>query len=383
MEEPRAAKANELQQVIDLINCIFRESSGFAPTMGEEFPLLLCENNLNNIRIISDNSKPVSIVNYYMNDMFIQGSTIKTASIGAVCTASEYRGKNLASIILDDVEARLKQENVDVMLVSGARNLYLRRGCCIVGGFSNAVLVQDRDASSGVEIIDFNSDYLKALATLYSREPVRYYRTLYEFKYFLKGATTPSRDFTYRVYMIKRYKEIVGYVVLRIIHGDDDYGSVVEYAGDREAVYESLFKIIEVCSLKSLTLYLSNYDPLKSYLKSNNVEVNDQNQLGSIKIINSESLMNKLKPYFMQYLPYGSADYMSFQENEKGYIFNIDGEELCISDLDTFTQLIFGSKNGQVPGNLNEALACKPMIRHLFDSVFPIPFPQAGSINYI
>jgi len=54
MEGPRAAKSNELFQVIQLINNVFRVSENFPSTMDKEFPLLLCEDNIDNIRIVVD-----------------------------------------------------------------------------------------------------------------------------------------------------------------------------------------------------------------------------------------------------------------------------------------------------------------------------------------
>lgn len=391
MEGPRAARADELQQVLGLINNTFRTSNGFAPTMGEEFPLLLCEDNLDNIRIITDNGKPVSDINYYRTNILIQGSAIKASSIGAVCTAPEYRGQNLASTILDDVEARLKKDNVDVLLVSGSRNLYLRRGCCIVGGFLKAAIgnssansnIPSGAGDSSAEVVIPEDGHLWRMAEIYGMEPVRYYRSLYEFEYLLKGATTPWNNLTYKVFIIKRKQDVVGYVVLRIVNDGSGRGIVVEYAGDRETVYKSFYKIMKSCSLKNLIIYISDYDPIKAYFKNDGIELIGQNQLGTVKIICFESFMNNLKPYFMQYLPYKSPDCMSFKENEEGYSFSINGEELCISDLDMVSQLIFGSRNDETSDKLDVAMAGKPLIKQFFDTVFPIPFPWAGNVNYI
>lgn len=51
MEGPRAVKVEELGKTIELINKVFRESSGLAPTMQYEFPTLLSKENCDNIRV--------------------------------------------------------------------------------------------------------------------------------------------------------------------------------------------------------------------------------------------------------------------------------------------------------------------------------------------
>ena len=65
MEGPRATKPEEVQPVIDLVNLVFRTGNHWKPTMGIEFPLLLCEENRDNMRIITENGQPVSDINYY------------------------------------------------------------------------------------------------------------------------------------------------------------------------------------------------------------------------------------------------------------------------------------------------------------------------------
>src|SRR3712207_6803949 len=129
MEGPRETKNNEYEKVILLINNIFRTNKGYKPTMQYEFPILLNKDNRENMRIIVEDNKPVSCVNFVQREILVEGAKIDVASIGAVCTNKEYRGKGYSSLLLEDVEKKMYEDGVDLLLVSGTRALYQRRGC--------------------------------------------------------------------------------------------------------------------------------------------------------------------------------------------------------------------------------------------------------------
>lgn len=383
MEGPRAARVDELESVIGLINRVFRTSRGHAPSMGEEFPLLLCHDNIDNMRIFSDEGNPVAAVNYYPSNILIESCFVKAASIGAVCTDDKYRGKNLASGLMDDAEARMKTENVDVMLVSGTRSLYLRRGCSIVGGFVNARLTAKESYSSDVEVIDFDQSYIEDMMRLYSKEPVKYYRTRYEFEKLLQGGTTPWADLAYRVFVLKKSEEFAAYIVIKM-NNEKSWIEVKECAGNREVIYNGLYKIMSMYSLPFVELYLSYCDHIVPYLKQDNIEIKPQNQLGTVKIINFESLMDNLKPYFSQYVSSEMMSSLDFSEENGKYIISVDNEKIEISEMEIITQIIFGQNaTSQIESVLENELKDKPAMRQFLNSVFPVPFPWAGNLNFI
>lgn len=164
MQGPRASKKAEYESVLTLINQVFRINNNFAPTMSTEYPLLLCYENMDNMRIILEDDQPVSTVSYCTTNMIIEGATLKAASVGSVCTHPGYRGRNYATQLMDDVEARMKDNGVEVMLVSGDRDLYLRRGCVTVGGFYKAQLESKQiGIQDYVSLVDISKDLLGQL----------------------------------------------------------------------------------------------------------------------------------------------------------------------------------------------------------------------------
>ena len=82
MQELRGTGKEEYESVISLINRIFREDRGFASTMQLEYPLLLCHENMDNMRIIREDGRPVSTVSYYTSDIIMEGASWKAATTG-------------------------------------------------------------------------------------------------------------------------------------------------------------------------------------------------------------------------------------------------------------------------------------------------------------
>lgn len=376
MEGPRACKKEEFKDAINLINQVFRTSQGHNPTMEEEFPLLLSEENLENMRVIVEDGKVVSIVNFYITTILIEGTPIKAASVGAVCTHEDYRGKGYSSLLLDDAEKEMKKKGVDVVLVSGDRSLYLRRGYC-KAGWAIRFDVYPEELGEDIELVEFENKYLIEVAKMYNKQPTRYYRSLFEFKNLLKGATTPWGNFTYKTYLIKKGDLLKGYVVLRIINDNPRKGYVIEYSGDKRIIYESLKKMAAIYSLEYVRVPCTFNDDMVEVLKEKGVSYEEINLLGTVKILNFQQLMEKLKPYFLQYVEKDIIENLRFSEKENNYAFEIKNEILKIDDVVKLTKLVFGDK-----GFGMEVDDISPILKEFISTVFPLPFVWPGNLNF-
>jgi predicted acetyltransferase len=376
VEGPRACKKEEFKDAINLINQVFRTSQGHNPTMEEEFPLLLSEENLENMRVIVEDGKVVSIVNFYITTILIEGIPIKAASIGAVCTHEDYRGKGYSSLLLDDAEKEMRKKGVDVILVSGDRSLYLRKGYC-KAGWAVRFDVYPEELEEDIELVEFENKYLIEVAKMYNKQPTRYYRSLFEFKNLLKGATTPWGNFTYKTYLIKKGDLLKGYVVLRIINDNPRKGYVIEYSGDKRIIYESLKKMAAIYSLEYVRVPCTFNDDMVEVLKEKGVSYEEINLLGTVKILNFQQLMEKLKPYFLQYVEKDIIENLRFSEKENNYAFEIKNEILKIDDVVKLTKLVFGDK-----GFGMEVDDISPILKEFISTVFPLPFVWPGNLNF-
>lgn len=377
MEGPRACKKEEFKDVINLINNIFRISMGYKPTMKEEFPLLLNEENLKNIRVILEDGKVVANVNFYKSIILIEGTPIKVASVGAVCTDEKYRGKGYSSMLLDDAERIMREEMVDIMLVSGERNLYLRRGCSKAGCCIKFDIRPKEKINDTIELVEYRDEYLNEMIRIYGRESTRYYRSFYEFKNLLKGATTQWGNFTYKIYLMRKNGVFEGYVILRIIHEDVERGYVVEFCGDRRIIYEGLEKMAALLSLEHIRVPCTFNDWMADIAREKRLKYEETNLLGTVKILNFKRFMEKLKPYFMQHVDRDIVESIKFKDDGGTYIFGVGDEMIKIDGSDELHKLVFGDKSFKIH-RLNE----NPIIDNFIHAVFPLPFVWTGNINF-
>lgn len=383
MEGPRACKTEELSEVVDLINETFRTSAGLNPTMGQEFPLLLSEENIDNMRVISVEGNIAADVNYYPSKMNIEGTEINVASIGAVCTHNDYRGKGYSSIILDDIEKRLKESNTHLLFVSGGRSLYLRRGCTFCGKFyefktSIDILnnMDDINAKISVEeVTDFNAlDFIK----IYNGHRSRFIRSYSEFNKLYNGATTIWDDFYYKTYLVRVHSEIVAYFIIRVRKNENNelYGTMLEYSGDIYSILKGLQYAAKENNLKEYLIRCEYRDILSSYLLAMGSNCDEINQLGTVKIISFSDLMIQLKGYFKQHISEEELSNLSFYENPETKVIQYKKETLELKQNEA-EKLILGDWK-----DIKEEKLISSEFKTILDKIFPVYIPWVGNINY-
>jgi hypothetical protein len=378
MEGPRACRKEERSTVISLIDKTFRTANGYKPTMGEEFQLMLGEGNLDNMRIILEDGVPAANVNFYKSTILVEGVPVKAASIGAVCTDINSRGKGYSSIILDDCERLMKKDDTRLMLVSGTRSLYTRRGCAEVGKCYQFIIEPSKDSHDNLQLQEYDDSLLEIMTKLYNKESTRYYRTFEEFKYLLKGATTPWANYTYKVYAVKDSESYCSYIVLRVVNDKEgNWGAVVEAAGDRKTVTKALEEVIRLNSLKYIKYFCTFNDESARILKREEKSFTEWSLLGSIRILDFKGLMKDLIPYFQQYIDKDTAENIRFHEEDHKYIISLKSETLGIDNIQDLTKLIFGSKD-----HTCTEFKDKPLISEFIRNVFPMPFVWTANLNY-
>jgi GNAT superfamily N-acetyltransferase len=325
-------------------------------------------------------------VGYYQTKVIIQGAAaIQVGSIGSVCTDPAYRGKGLASQILDVVEAKAQKEGIQVLLISGERSLYTRRQCIQVGGFIEFSLKGRQPATApDFEMHTYQVEDTPEIYALYNQEPVRFYRSHEEFSTLLKAGLLPFY-WTNKLYVIKTNGHAVAYFFLGLAHQQPLWGEISEFAGDRGALSAAFNLVCQQEGLHHLVVRTSLKDPLSAHLRQS-VEEGGKNadQVGTVKIINSAGLMKNLRPYFLQYVPRKMLSALHWAEKEGRFYLSCDGETVEIGDLTSLTQLVFGFSPGH---RLSETVSAF-LVRHsqageFIHSVFPLPMPWAGNLNFI
>ncbi|MCM1991246.1 GNAT family N-acetyltransferase [Oceanirhabdus seepicola] len=374
MEGPRSARIDEFNQVIDLINNVFRITRNQKPTMQYEFPYLLNEKNINNMIVIKEDNKIVADVNYLKQNIVVQGANIIAASIGAVCTNSEYRGRRYSSKILDKVEEQMKSEGIDVVLISGTRDLYRRRMCSMVKSHYKYEITPNNEHID-FEIKEYEEEHLNKMIQLYNLNSTRYLRTYEEFKELLDSATIPWGTFSYKKYVITKQDEVIGYLIIRVIDDDKKYGQVIEAYGDSNTIYMALRKLAYDLQLENVCHYVH----IKEY--NNQFDKYDKRELdcqqGTLKIINFEKFMKDLNTYFIQYVRKDILDKTMFTKEGEGYLIQFEDEKVIIDNVESLNKLIFQGNTEKIK-YINECSNIKKFI----ETVFPIPFVWSANLNY-
>ncbi|CAH2214388.1 GNAT family N-acetyltransferase [Tepidibacter aestuarii] len=374
MINPESARIEEFEEVIKLINKVFRISNKYNPTMQQEFPLLLNKDNIENMIVIKENGKIVSDVNYLIQDVLIQGIKVKVASIGAVCTGREYEGKGYSSKILDKVEEKMYDDGVDIVLISGDRSLYTRRMCSKVKNFYKYTMVP-KDISLNLDIQEYDEKYINEIMQMYNQNATRYFRTKEQFEILLKSATTPFGNYTYKKLIIKKDDKLIGYIVIRLIDEEGKKsGQIIELNLAPNYVHNT----ISYLSYKYDLDYIDHWVHVKDY--KNHIEKYDEVCIdylhGTIKIINYEKLCKSLYYYFIQYVDKKTLDNTQFKDLSGKYLIKYKDEEILIENVDSLNKLFFEGKINK------ESLNEKPHIKKFIKDVFPINFVWPTNLNY-
>ena len=350
MDGPRAARVKELPLVEELSNRVFRTRFDDGQTMFQEFPELFSIENIDNVRVVVEDGIPVSNMNYVIRPVSIYGCTISVASLGAVATREEYRGRGYASVLLDDCINRMNTQGVHVLLISGDRRLYRSIGSLPAGWMYNYIISDKSNVENNMEskIVNKGADLtnldeytikeinieecsngkLHKLAELYRKENVRFIRRYDEFhdlllsRKFLRKTTAQKKVIT-----LEGKEGFEAYMYMGV---DGMVGSIYDCAGPRELIIKTCAKLVKDNILESVYGRLMPYHRSAiGFCKANNINLEEKRLIGTMKIVNFKSFMETLRKYFYEIYNNGFIDKLEFVNDEKGACFKL-GDKKCI-----------------------------------------------------
>ncbi len=368
MIEFRSPRPEEIGEVVDLINYVFRVSSGMEPTMGRQFPTLLCPDNASNIYVAVDDGKIIANIAIKKNTGIVYGHKISMASMGAVCTHPDYRGKGIGTQLLNKVFDRLNEEKVGIVTISGTRGLYRRNKCVEAGGINTYVLNREkysyRDLDGTGYKISQHIDDTGVLFDIYQREPVRYQRTRSEFPVLLKAVPMvhPPVDALTTVLAYSEGKDGAGLAYLIGFEDKPGVFKVVEYAGERLAAAWLAGKLLDDAGMNEIIFEVPTYDTVFSSILDSTGKKGELSYYPSttVRVVNIESLWSEIQ---------NIIDEM-WGDGKPPFAIEDLPENVCHDDLETLTRFLFADV---------DRLSCgKP-----WDRVFPIPLPWPNGLNYI
>ena len=374
MEGPRPIEPEEFESLSELLDKTF---TGYAGGMRAAYPLLFDYRNAENLFIFKDAGRVVSHVGIRIDDVLVFGCRLKMASVGSVATDEAYRGKGLATALLDMAEKKAIHEGACITNISGHRGLYVQFGATKVGK-AYAYDVPAGDAADGLCVQEAEAGDIFKMERLYEREPVRYHRPLEDWRTAFDALERGSDFMKSTAFLFGDVESPSGYVIVRYgRHRDNEYATVHEYAGYRTHIAGALPAVAEALSRRSVKLRVPDYDPSlhRAAERTGLTHTVEHLTSHSVKVSSLASFARALKPYMEERLGRSGAGGIAFQPGPGGTYDVIVGEEHVPFSVPAFTALAFGTPD-------REDLEATGFGGGLLGRIFPVPLPLPG-LNYV
>ncbi len=376
----------DFHEVLALINHVFGKENS-SNKMEDIFTDLLCENNREHMRIVKVDNKPVSVVNYIINEVSIDGCIIKAANIGAVCTHENFRGRGYSRLILKDCIDKMRSEGVDFLYVSGEIELYTKNNIHIAGKMFNFHIQRDnpviygRMENSKCEVRSCTPEDIKHLAEIYDAESVRFIRSKTAFTDLI-GRVPGAAVFNHasKVFIVEEGGQMQGYFICAVVPRENgNYRmEVIEYAGDRQSILAGMIKLLDQEKPEAIIGNAAWFDTsMVQLLKEYEILIEAANYPGTMRIINFSQLMHKLAPLRIHDKGFEGVE---FHEADGKYVIRLGKAEVQISDDKTMHELFLGNAEEVAQ---KEYINGEERLVEVLKLMLPIPVPYPYNLNFI
>lgn len=338
----------------------------FKPPMLEEFPLLLGLANLSHMWIAVDEERVVAVVSYYTTPVKLQNVTISVASIGAVATHPDYRGRGLSSELLKHCESLMISEGVDLILISGDLPHYRRFGADQISTMTSYKI---SPLTTSHQLLPYDPAYLPQLVQLYHQLPYRFVRTPLEMSQLIQAVLTPDPWWDTYVDLISYHGQIVGYVKYAIEKGHR-VAFVHEAVGPYGDVLRGVQSLYQRHPLDEVHWELIHNDPFVTLLNNEPYERHTHPLHHTSKIIRFNDLMVKFSPLFDQL---ADGQTYNFYQQKDTFIFEFGCQSYQTESRSIAQAIVFGP----LPDIIQNHPIAKEMARF-----FPVPFVFPNGLNY-
>lgn len=380
IEGPRAAKPEELQKAVELVDEVFLSRRKIPLTMREIFPHVFCEENIQNIRVIVEDGRPISHIALWEGELLLYGIWLRVGFMGSVCTHPDYRGRGYATLLVRDSLSKMRDDGVELVLISGFRDLYVRAGCLEAGWVYHYRIERGelKPIGGDLEITMYETNDLPDLVEIYQREPVRYRRNLNEFRLLVERGINSNVPLS--LYIARRAGRPVAYASTGLFPDGEDELNVFEYAGSREAVIKLVRYIQDETGVRFVCLDVPHQDhELLSLLELQGLEKPPSQAQASMSIINPKSFLEKVKPYLEERTE-RRIRVLELRKLEERANLIIDRDEVLLERPEALTQLFFGAPD-RLRYSGQPRMRVRGVPRYLRRAL-PLPTPTYG-LNYL
>ena len=335
--------------------------------------------------------KPVSQIGIFHDQLKIYDGTVRTGSIGGVCTHPEYRNQGLATRLMERCTQQLVNEGASLMLISGDKRVYMRLGNVFQGKYSYFAIKpgqsnQWQPTPVDIQIRKATSEDALLCSQLYQAEPVHFVRQKSDFRRALEDRTR-NTYICMDAWIIERAGQAVAYLFLGVPWGLQPSAGVRhvgEYAGSRPALVQAIHRIMATDNLQDVSWPVAWQDfELIQLLEISGYIGNITNLDGhTLRIINFAGVMQDLRPVLQARLDAKLLRGLRFEQSgpllggigDDRYTI-IRGSDRLELDGAAMTQLVMGNANTQ------EALPAPGALAEVISALFPLPSFLPG-LNY-
>lgn len=367
---PVSIKAEEREELLDLLNLVFRSDGG---DMGHDYPRHLGLNNRDNIRVIKMSGRIVSHVATTVRPVNLGGIQTKVAGIGAVATHPEARGHRLASLLMKDAILRSVQQGADIMLISGDEGIYRRLHAVECGRFKHVVVGKESVALfPGYSIQPMNKNDIEAAITLRKLLAVRYLLPREDIEALLQCRIVMDKPSDW--WMVHHQGKAVGFGV---IHVENDAIHVLDWAGSCEALQAATRLWMDHYGIEKMH-YTAAYESL--------IPATWQSQIhppkpfeGTVLVINAKRFLQRAGAFVCERLGERVMDRLGIEAGEQRVSFKYDNETIEFQKGGELANLFFGHPNYDIIGDRANG---KETIAHVLKKAFPLPLVWYG-LGYV
>ncbi|MEW6236957.1 MAG: GNAT family N-acetyltransferase [Candidatus Omnitrophota bacterium] len=369
-EGPVSIQDNELEELIGLLNLVFRPHGG---DMGENYPRHVGANNLENIRVIKTGGRIMSHVAASVRAVTLGGIATKEAGIGAVATHPDARGKGFASILMIDAVARSVQQGADIMLISGDLGVYRRMNAVDCGVFPCFRLERDDlTITSDFWLEPVNRRNLVDAIALLESASVRYLLPYEDLEALLKSRFVMDKPCD--LWIVRRGGEAVGFGA---IHHKGSELAILDWAGHPDALQAGAWLWFNEYKAERLT-----YIPPSVFMAplAWRPFIRERRCFdGTVLVINAQRFLERARDFLTVRLGEVAMKSLRIEAGEQWARFQLGENAVEFANGGELALLFFGYPTKDI---LAERIPQKNELYHLLHQAFPVPLVWYG-IGYV
>ncbi len=372
-EGPRTPREDEWADVLEMSRSIFFPK---IPTYREAalfWPMALQEDMRENFYAMFLDGRPVSGIGRVERDIVVRGHRLRMGFIGGVCTHPDHRGRGLAGTILAASMARFRENDVDFVYISGARSLYYGIGANHVGGMRQFAVRSDtpmKTRAPDVRLREAGIADVDLLASLSQSEGVRFVRPRSDYALSLTHGYCSGKACAFRVIEIGAMA--AGYIIAaKPTQKEPNTVRVLEYAGDRLAILPAVAKMAQEANGVAV-VSAPEGDPLGRLLEESGISGQGGRTSGTVKLLDFDRTMRKLRGYFAERMPADLAAGLQFSAGNGRYAAWNKKEILEVEGETSILRMLLGTPANEPP----PVLRATEMMKALVEKALPLPLPS-------